>query len=194
MPSPTPDDTTPNDSLPQRSSPLGAFASWLATGLGIGLKMPAPGTFGALWGIPIWLLVLQIPGQAWQIGALALFFLLGIPVCTLAARDLFRRGLTTKEKDPGSIVWDEFATVPMVYAAAPAATATMISTGNIATGALWLAIGFGLHRLFDITKPWPCRQLEKLPDGLGIMIDDLAAAFYAGIVYWGLWHFFGAAN
>ena len=41
--------------------------------------------------------------------------------------------------------------------------------------------GFALHRLFDISKPPPARQLERLPDGLGIMADDMAAAVYANL-------------
>ena len=43
-------------------------------------------------------------------------------------------------------------------------------------------MGFLLHRLFDITKPPPAAQLEGLPDGLGVMADDLAAAIYAALV------------
>lgn len=75
-------------------------------------------------------------------------------------------------KDPGPVVWDEIATVPLVFVLAPAASGW------------WLAVGFGLHRLFDITKPWPCRRLERLPGGLGIMADDVAAAGYAAVVLW----------
>jgi phosphatidylglycerophosphatase A len=42
-------------------------------------------------------------------------------------------------------------------------------------------VGFALHRLFDVSKPPPARQLERLPDGIGIMADDVAAAVYANI-------------
>lgn len=179
---------TPSDSTsPDPPTLLGGVATALATGLGIGLRMPAPGTFGALWGIPIWLAIAQLASPMWQIATLGVLFVVGIPICTLAGRDLLRRGWTTELKDAPSIVWDEFATVPMVYAFAPMATMGSNS-------ALWLAIGFGLHRLFDITKPSPCKQLEKLPDGLGVMADDLAAAFYAGIVYLVLWQFFGGVG
>ncbi len=171
--------------LLERPTLLVGIASFLASGLGVGLRLPAPGTFGAMWGLPLWLLVAQMTSPLWQIAALTVFFLLGIPICTLAGRDLLRRGWTTEPKDAQAIVWDEFATVPMVYAFAPAATAG-------AACIVWLAIGFGLHRLFDISKPWPCKHLEKLPDGLGVMADDLVAAFYAGMVYLALWQIFGA--
>lgn len=78
-------------------------------------------------------------------------------------------------KDPGPVVWDEIATVPLVFLLWPSGITW-----------LWLLVGFGLHRLFDITKPPPCRQLERLPEGLGVMVDDVAAAGYAAIVYAGL--------
>jgi phosphatidylglycerophosphatase A len=99
--------------------------------------------------------------------------LAGIPICTVAA--LRMGGL----KDPGSIVLDEIASMPIVFFFVPDAV-----TGR------WpvLAAGFLLHRIFDITKPPPARQLERLPTGLGIMADDWAAAAYAclalHVVHW----------
>ncbi len=148
----------------------------LATGLGVGLVMPAPGTFGALWGLPLVWGYAQLPGAVWWLVAVAVV-LVGVPICTRAAADLGGK------KDPGSVVWDELATVPLVFAWVD------LSSGNGANGnwSWWVLIaGFALHRLFDISKPWPCKQLEKLPDGWGIMIDDVAAAFYASLVLWGL--------
>ena len=71
-----------------------------------------------------------------------------------------------KRQDPGSIVWDEITAFPMVYA-----FATLNWT--------WLIVGFVLFRFFDIVKPWPLRQLEKLPGGLGIITDDVVAGIYA---------------
>jgi phosphatidylglycerophosphatase A len=52
-------------------------------------------------------------------------------------------------------------------------------------------LGFIWFRIFDIAKPWPVRRLERLPGGLGIMIDDVAAALLAGIALWlslKVWH------
>ena len=43
-------------------------------------------------------------------------------------------------------------------------------------------LGFALFRLFDITKPWPCRRLERFVGGWGILMDDLMAGLYAGIL------------
>jgi phosphatidylglycerophosphatase A len=104
--------------------------------------------------------------QSWGAWASVLVgILLGVPLCSRAARDL------GGQKDPGAVVWDEIATVPLVFLLIPQAGSW-----------LWLVVGFALHRLFDISKPWPCRWLERLPGGLGIMADDVAAALYAAIV------------
>lgn len=167
-----------------KSSPSsgGLLAIVLATGMGVGLKTPAPGTFGALWGIPLWLGVQQLPSLGYQILALGFIFLAGIPLCTAAARELVCRGWSKTSKDPQSIVIDEYATVPIVYAFVPTAT-----TGDFSDTILGWILGFALHRVFDISKPWPCRNLEKLPDGLGVMVDDLVAALYAGLCFWGFY-------
>ncbi|MEM6799437.1 MAG: phosphatidylglycerophosphatase A [Planctomycetota bacterium] len=149
---------------PRRLTP----AVWIATGLGVGLVSPAPGTIGALWGLPWawWLTSGAAPTWAWL--TVPIGILLGAPLCGRAAKDL------GGEKDPGAVVWDEIATVPMVFCLAPNG------------GWLWLLIGFGLHRLFDITKPPPCRRLERLPGGWGIMVDDVMAAAYAAITLAGI--------
>lgn len=148
-------------------------AVWLATGLGVGLVTPAPGTFGALWGLPWAWTLLAGYGGPWAWLSVPVGILLGVPLCTRAARDLGGK------KDPGAIVWDEIATVPIVFL-------PMLLVSTLSATPLWLAIGFGLHRLFDISKPWPCRSLEKLPDGWGIMMDDVVAALYGAVVLAGL--------
>lgn len=148
-----------------------SLAVWLASGLGIGLLMPAPGSFGSIWGLPLAYLYAQLPGPFWPWVAAAAMIALGVPLCDRAARDLAR-------KDPGPVVWDEFSTVPLVFLLVPI------------TGGLWIAlIGFGLHRAFDITKPWPCNWLERLPGGWGIMADDVVASLYAAGVLWVIWYF-----
>jgi phosphatidylglycerophosphatase A len=90
----------------------------------------------------------------------------GIPICTRAAR-LLGRG-----KDPGAIVFDEMAALPMALLAVPPA----------ARSAAVLGTAFVLFRFFDVTKPVPARQLERLPEGWGIMADDWAAAGWAAAV------------
>ncbi|MGL4513636.1 MAG: phosphatidylglycerophosphatase A family protein [Lacipirellulaceae bacterium] len=173
--------------------PLGRLppSVWFATGLGVGLLRPAPGTLGALWGVPLWLAIVQLPGQAWQFAALAIVVAAGVPICTHAAKALAERDSAVDGKDPQSIVWDELATVPIVYACTPGAyTATTLGEVTLPFVG-WLLIGFALHRLMDITKPWPCRALERLPGGWGIMADDVVAALYAGLACHVAWRLSG---
>ena len=141
---------------------------FLATGLGIGLLGPAPGTLGALEGVAVaWgLTYLTSIRFAWT-GSVIFLLSIGVLLCTRAARQL-------GGKDPQSIVWDELSTVPIVFAIVP------MTDWKIAL------LGFGLHRLFDVTKLWPCRHLERLPEGMGIMADDIAASIYAAVVLWGV--------
>jgi phosphatidylglycerophosphatase A len=151
---------------------------WLATGFGIGLKAPAPGTAGAAIGSLLAWGISWLPGLAWQIVAILALNLVGIPLCTAAGRTLGGR------KDNQAIVWDEITSMPIVFLLTPFSS--------------WIVglAGFALHRLFDITKPPPARQLESLPDGLGVMADDWVAAAYACVsLYFIVWliHRFGVA-
>jgi phosphatidylglycerophosphatase A len=148
---------------PHARSWSGALAVFVATGFGVGLVPFAPGTVGSLWGLPLAWAVGHLPVLP-QIIVIGLIFIAGVPICTAAAR--YMGGL----KDPGSIVLDEIASFPVVFCL-------------MGSGWSWkLALaGFVLHRLFDITKPPPARQLERLPEGLGIMADDFAAAVYANL-------------
>jgi hypothetical protein len=72
-------------------------------------------------------------------------------------------------KDPGHVVVDEVA-------------GQVLTLVCLDTGVLGLLIGFGLFRFFDILKPWPVRQCEAFPGGLGIMADDLMAGVYGWMV------------
>jgi phosphatidylglycerophosphatase A len=148
-------------------------AVWLATGLGVGLVTRAPGTVGGLWGIPLALAILQFPSVWMQIAVIGVICMAGIPLCSHAVADLGGK------KDPGSIVFDEIASVPIVFLFLPA---QRIASGSISQAWLTVAIGYALHRFFDILKPPPTRRLERLPSGLGIMADDWMAGIYACLV------------
>jgi phosphatidylglycerophosphatase A len=138
------------------------LAAGLATGLGLGLVMPAPGSIGSLvWGLPLAWGIGHLPGLGWQLATIVLLNLIGIPLTTLAGRALGGK------KDNQAIIWDEIATVPVVFLFVP------ITNWRIALA------GFAAHRLLDITKPPPARHLERLPEGLGVMADDWIAAVYA---------------
>ncbi len=156
-------------------------AVWLATCGGIGRMRLAPGTWGAAVGLPLSLATgaaatwiadrftsgagsgATIVAPAAEAILVAAVCLVGIPICSRAAR-LLGRG-----KDPGAIVIDETAAMAATLLAVPPAER---SPGP-------LIVAFLLFRVFDIWKPFPCRQMERLPGGLGIMADDWAAAAYA---------------
>jgi phosphatidylglycerophosphatase A len=128
-----------------------------------------PGSVGAaVLGLPLAWAVGQLPGIGWQVAAIAALNLIGIPMATAAGRAL---GGT---KDNQAIVWDEIATVPMVFLFVP------LVNWRVAL------VGLVLHRAFDIIKPPPASQLERLPDGLGVMADDWIAGAYACAAFAGL--------
>lgn len=135
-----------------------------AEGFGLGRIPFAPGTWGSLWGIPLGWALGHFDTNWWQRLVIGLvMFVVGVPICGIAAR-------LRDKKDPGSVVWDEIAAFPLVYAFVP------LSGDN-----QWivLVLGFVLFRIFDIWKPPPVRQCDKLEGGFGIMVDDTVAAVYA---------------
>ena len=160
----------------------------VATCGGVGRAPVAPGTFGSLVGLPLSLatgaaaawaasrlsLAGPLPAALIEAALIAGLFLLGIPLCSRAA------GLLGS-KDPGPVVLDEAVAVPVVLLAVPLADRSPAV----------LAAAFVLFRFFDILKPPPVRQLERLPAGLGIMADDVAAALLAAgclaIARWQRW-------
>ena len=99
----------------------------------------------------------------------ALVTLIGIPAATRVAR-------ATGGKDPQFVVIDEVAGQLIALIAVPLAWKTFLA-------------GFILFRAFDIVKPPPVRQLERLPEGTGIVLDDVAAGIYALAVMHLLLHF-----
>lgn len=150
-------------------------AMWLATGLGVGLVTPAPGTIGGLWGLPLaWALGHLEPAS--QQTAIVLSVFAAVAICSLAARAL------GGGKDPQAIVLDEIVALPIVYLGVWQRSP-----------AIWLA-GFLLFRLFDISKPFPARQAERLPSGWGIVADDCVAAAFACLALHALLWLDGALN
>ncbi len=147
---------------------MNRLIKWLATGLGAGLSPVMPGTVGTLWGIPLFWAIAGLPLAA-QIVWCIVFTLLAVPLCA-KAEPLIGQG-----KDPGCIVADEYLTLPIVYLGLPFTPWVILS-------------GFVFHRLFDITKPPPIRQLQSIKGGTGIVIDDFLAALLAltcnHIIFW----------
>jgi len=138
------------------------LALWLATVLGIGRIPFAPGTFGSIPGVllALWLHHLGLPWL--EAGLIIVIFAVGI----WAAGETERYFQLT---DPGPVVIDEVLGMLVTLAFLPVN----------ATGAI---VGFVAFRVFDIVKPFPARNLERLPGGLGIMADDFAAGVWGQIV------------
>ncbi|MFT7223394.1 MAG: phosphatidylglycerophosphatase A [Cellvibrionaceae bacterium] len=142
---------------------------FLALGFGSGLAPKAPGTFGTLAAVPLYLLIGQLPATG-QILVVILSFLAGIYLCQRTAEDF---GV----HDHPAIVWDEFVGYW--------ATMLVLPLVGVNMSVQWLLLGFILFRLFDILKPWPIAWVDsKVSGGLGIMLDDLLAALYAGLLLW----------
>lgn len=132
----------------------------VATGFGAGFSPVLPGTVGTLWGIPLAWGVAQLPSLTIQMVACIALTLLAMPVCAAAEKQL------GKGKDPGCIVADEYLTLPICYLGLPFTP--------------WVVVcGFVLHRIFDIAKPPPIRQIQTLRGGVGIVMDDFLAALLA---------------
>ncbi|MDJ0941478.1 MAG: phosphatidylglycerophosphatase A [Woeseiaceae bacterium] len=148
------------DNLPRKV--LTDPVNFVAFGFGTGLSPVAPGTVGSLPGILLFWLTLDF-GLYVQLAIAAAIIVAGIWICGESAR---RIGV----HDHGGIVWDEIAGMYLTLFLAPVSVAGF-------------AAAFVLFRLFDILKPWPIRDLDhRLHGGLGIMLDDLAAALYALIL------------
>ncbi|PWR00301.1 phosphatidylglycerophosphatase A family protein [Leucothrix pacifica] len=129
----------------------------LAFGFGSGLAPFAPGTFGTLAAV-----LLYLPMQYLS---LPLYCLMVAAVCVAGVWICGRSSEMLGVHDHGGIVWDEFAGYFITMIAAPA-------------GWQWIVLGFVLFRIFDIIKPWPIKWADKqVHGGLGIMLDDILAGF-----------------
>ena len=140
-----------------------AAVTFLASGAFVGYAPVVPGTAGSLVG----LFVARSTVSSWQYSPaifLTGFALVFVAACRVA--DCAERILG--QPDSPAIVIDEI--LGMI--------ATML--GNPVSWP-WLIAGFGLFRLFDILKPWPASRFDRMHGGAGVMLDDLAAAFYANV-------------
>jgi len=160
-----------------------------AQGFGIGRIPFAPGTFGSVLGLG-WFALLLLPGSFW--GYLA-GIVIGLGVSVWAC-DVGEKALG--KKDPGSVVLDEVAAIPLCFLAWLGIeyfrNRGLCSPSYFFSAHNWLStLGvFAAFRFFDIVKPWPARQSQSLPGGWGISIDDALAALYVNLVtmlVWGSW-------
>lgn len=131
--------------------------SWFGTGY----APKAPGTAGSLAALPFAWIIFSTWGPIGLVAAAGLAFLIGWAVAAKTP---------DAGHDPGWVVIDEVA-------------GQWLTLAFVTPEPLIYAVGFIAFRVFDIFKPWPIRTLERnVPGALGVMIDDIAAAVYAGLL------------
>ena len=149
------------------------WATLVATYFGAGRLKPGPGTWGSLATMLSWAVLSHFLPAALVVPANILLAVLaiavGIPAATRVAR-------ASQLKDPQFVVIDETAGQLITLIGAPLAWKSFLA-------------GFILFRVFDIVKPPPVRQLERLPEGTGIVVDDVAAGIYGLVVMQAVLHF-----
>ncbi len=179
----------PSPSTPTRktnsAAPKPRVSIAIATGFGLGYLPKAPGTWGSLGGVTLTALYwsMLLPGNLFGRYAADFHFNISptlLAVCvTLLIAVLGVTAATTAEfylgkKDPQIVVIDEVSGQLISY----------FGIGAAMPNWKYLLLGFILFRVFDIWKPFPARQAESLPGGLGIMADDWIAGIYAALGLW----------
>jgi phosphatidylglycerophosphatase A len=160
---------------------VNAFLLWLAQGFGIGRIPKAPGTFGSVVGL-LWFALLLIAGNLWIfLAGILIGLALSVWLCGVGEKVL-------QAKDPGSVVFDEIAAIPICFTGWLAVH--LSKTGSFPTPEFFFSkhnllptLGvFAAFRFFDVLKPWPVRQSQSLPGGWGVTVDDALAAIYVNVV------------
>jgi phosphatidylglycerophosphatase A len=205
--------TTKTDSAPTQSALKPKFALFIATAAGLGYLPRAPGTFGSLGGLllaaaPCYITA-ALASRGCGCGAtdfiashrgfdpiLLTQISLTIAVAAIGVWAATRAARYWSLKDPQRVVIDEVSgqhitlllgcTLPAFFHAHPPSIVSQLGMSSFNSPLNWkyLLVGFILFRLFDIWKPFPARQAEALPSGLGIMADDWVAGLYAGVGLW----------
>jgi len=189
------------------------FALFLATGLGLGYIPKAPGTFGSLLGVVLALCPLIVFNLAAAVTGLHIGvavpaggraadpfvffdFLLAVGAAAVGVWAASRAAAYYGQKDPQLVVIDEVSGQQLTlllggfWSAKAWGPAVMWSghplgiSGMIGVNWKYFLLGFILFRVFDIWKPFPVRQAERLPGGWGIMADDWVAGLYAALGLW----------
>jgi len=154
---------------------------FIAQGFGVGRIPFAPGTWGSMVGL-LWFVVL-LSTRRFELFLAGTFcgFAISVWLCGAAEKIL-------KQKDPSSVVLDEIIALPFCFL--PWVTMVWLRSGKLPMletflsrrGLLAVMAIFILFRVFDILKPWPVRQSQRLPGGWGVTVDDLLAAVYVALL------------
>ncbi|MDZ7330917.1 MAG: phosphatidylglycerophosphatase A [candidate division KSB1 bacterium] len=149
---------------------------FVATGAGVGYFPIAQGTMGALLAL-ILFGILPTPSPILFILTIAVLMVAGVYSASVVEQEVVSRLGPTLGRDPGIIVIDEVVGMLIALIAIPKTTKLLI-------------FAFVLFRIFDIVKPFPAQQSERLPGGWGIMMDDIIAGIYANLmIQFGRWIF-----
>ncbi len=157
----------PNPSEPR-------LARIIATWFGAGDLPGAPGTWGSLAALPLAVIIVFLGGQTLLAAFVLIAFIAGVWASGKLAR--FHR-----LEDPQRVVIDEVA-------------GQWLAILPVALDWRYYLVAFLLFRFLDITKPWPLKNFERMPGGLGIMADDIGAGVYAGILTWLIAFWLGTAG
>jgi phosphatidylglycerophosphatase A len=154
---------------------------FLAQGFGIGRIPFAPGTFGSILGLG-WFALLLLPGNFWiYLGGTILGLGASVWLCGAGEKIL-------NQKDPGSVVMDEIAAMPVCFLGWVSIFAWKggwMFPSYFLLHEIWpITIGvFIAFRIFDVWKPWPIRQSQSLRGGWGVTIDDALAAVCVNAIF-----------
>jgi phosphatidylglycerophosphatase A len=140
---------------------MNSFIKVLASGFGLGYLPYAPGTFGTLAGIPLFLLFTKLTPLNYIIALVILFFFSSY--ISKRAETIF------KKKDASVIVIDEVA-------------GFIVTMALIGPSLYSIVLGFVFFRFFDIIKIWPVRAFDKMSGGYAVVLDDIMAGIYANIL------------
>ncbi|HYB98171.1 MAG TPA: phosphatidylglycerophosphatase A [Candidatus Limnocylindrales bacterium] len=146
---------------PTEEQQSGLVTRLVATGLFAGYSPFAPGTAGTLVAVPLapFIAMIAVASPFTYIVVLGL-----LVTCAIWAAEAMSESVGLK--DPGVVVCDELVGYFVTMAFLP------VGWGTLAAAFFWF-------RLFDVIKPPPARQLERLPGGYGIVLDDVMAGVYA---------------
>ena len=136
-------------------------ADWLPTCFRIGYLPLAPGTWGSASAVIAWRLLPEM--DLFRLSLIVIvIFLVGVNASSIVSNK-------ERDSDPSKVVIDEWVGM-------------WIALLMIPNEWVWLGIAFLLFRVFDIIKVYPANRFERLPGGWGIMMDDVVAGLYAGVV------------
>ena len=169
----------------RRMSWTDRLAWFIGSGLGSGLSPLAPGTAGAAAAAGLYCILMVLLDLAWPSSVAPGLIALAVMIVGGTGIGVWATGRmsTDANPDPGSAVWDEFvgmwiSLIPTAWAAWHLPDALLPPWWPL----WWVALCFFAFRAFDTLKPWPCRRLEDLHGGWGIMLDDIGAGVWALIV------------